>query len=55
MSYQNILMKNIAKINKPIEVANMKNNVEQLKLFDFIKSANLLLSFFNLTLFASCF
>lgn len=37
----------MAKINKQIEVDNIINRVEQLKLFDFIKSDNLLLSFFN--------
>lgn len=53
--HQDILMKIIVKVKKQIEVANMMNKVEQLKLFDFIKSANLLLSFFNLTLLASYF
>lgn len=45
----------MAKTNKQIEVDNIINRVEQLKLFDFIKSDNLLLSFFNFTILASYF
>lgn len=45
----------MAKTNKQIEVDNIINRVEQLKLFDFIKSDNLLLSFFNFTMLASYF
>lgn len=43
------------KTKKQIEVDNIRNKVEQLKLFDFIKSFNLLLSFSNFTIFADYF